>query len=150
MTWRHDSMTNNHFWAYTWKQKLFSMSQESALSIWHMTTRHRTMTNNNFWDYTWKQKLIRMSQGSTLSIWHMTAWHHGIKTWQHDKQSLWRLHMKTKVDQHVPRINIKHMTYYMTSRHDSMTFLVPSCCQMTFDIFLTAVGFIDIVILSYI
>ena len=52
----------------------------------------------------------------------MTLWHHDMKTWQHDKQSLLSLHMKTKVVQHVPRINIKHMTYdIMTSWHEDMT-----------------------------
>jgi len=97
-----------------------------------MTSRHDIMTNNHFWAYTWKQNLFSMSQGSTLSIWHktydsMTLWHHDMKTWQHDKQSLLSLHMKTKVVQHVPRINIKHLTYdiwhhdIMTWRHDSMT-----------------------------
>ena len=28
-----DSMTNSHFWGYTWKQKLFSMSQGTILTI---------------------------------------------------------------------------------------------------------------------
>ena len=50
--------------------------------------------------------------------------------WQHDKQSLLILHTKTKVVQHVPMINIKHLTY------DSMTFLVPSCCQKHLKFFL--------------
>ena len=66
------------------------------------------MTYNHFWASMWKQNLFSMSQGSTLSIWHVTAWHH-------DKQSILRLHMKTK------------MTFE--------TFLVPICCQMTFDNF---------------
>ena len=122
------------------------MSQGSTLCIWHMTydichmtSWHDRLTNNHFWDYTWKQKL---SQGSTLSIWYhdimtwqhdkqsllrldmktkvvqyvprisiKSIWHHDMKTCQHEKQSLLRLQMKTKVIQHVPRINIKHLTY---------------------------------------
>ena len=36
-----DSMTNSHFWAYTWKQKLFSISHGSLTwlkwDIWHTT-----------------------------------------------------------------------------------------------------------------
>ena len=51
-------MTNNHFWAYTWKQKLFSMSQVSSLNIWHMTAwlhnsktvwQQTSMTFRHFW-----------------------------------------------------------------------------------------------------
>ena len=30
-----DIITNTHFWAYTWKQKLNSMYQGSTLSMWH-------------------------------------------------------------------------------------------------------------------
>ena len=68
-TWQPDNLTNWHFWAYTWKQKLFSMSQGSTLCIWHichMTSWHDRLTNNHFWDYTWKQKLFSMSQGSSI------------------------------------------------------------------------------------
>ena len=86
---------------------------------------HDRMTNNHFWAYTWKQKLFSMSLGSTLSIWHMTSWHYEMKTWQHDKQSLLSLHMKTKVVQHVPGINIKHLTYDIMTlwHHDKQSLL---------------------------
>ena len=92
-----------------------------------MTSRHDIMTNNHFWAYTWKQNLFSMSQGSTLSIWHktydsMTLWHHDMKTWQHDKQSLLSLHMKTKVVQHVPGINIKHLTYDIMTAWQTINF----------------------------
>ena len=86
--------------------------------IWH----HDIMTKNHLWDYTWKQKLFSMSQGLTLSILHHDIWHHDIMTWQIDKQSLLRLHMKTKVVQHVPRINIIHLTWAMS--HDIITWQI--------------------------
>ena len=46
--------------------------------------------------------------------------HEDMKTWRHDKQSLLSLHMKTKVVQHVPGINIKHLYDIMTSWHHDM------------------------------
>ena len=55
-----------------------------------------------------------MDQLDGFDIWNMS---YDIMTWQIDKQSLLRLHMKTKVVQHVPRINIKHLT----SCHHNMT-----------------------------
>ena len=42
----------------------------------------------------------------------------------HDKQSLLSLHMKTKVVQHVPGINIKHLTY--DERSSNITILFAS------------------------
>ena len=58
MTWRHDRMTNNHFWAYTWKQKLFSMSQGSTLSIWHMTSWLQDMTKKSIFRLNMKTKVV--------------------------------------------------------------------------------------------
>ena len=58
--------------------------------------------------------------------------------WQHDimtNNHFWDYTWKQKFVQHVPRININSMA---TDQHDSMTFetfLVPICCQMTFDNF---------------
>ena len=117
-------MTNNHFWDYTWKQKLFSMSQGSTLSIWNITSWHYWLVGGDpdrghhfateerdkgwFGNYSQVVKAFR-------------SWHYNIKTWQHDKQSLLRLDMKTKVVQHVPRISIKHLAYDIWHYH----FLVP-------------------------
>ena len=32
-----DIITKTHFWAYTWKQNMFSMPPRINISIWHMT-----------------------------------------------------------------------------------------------------------------
>ena len=46
----YDSMKKNHFWAYTWKQKLFSMTKGSTLSNWHMTARQTiTLEPKKLW-----------------------------------------------------------------------------------------------------
>ena len=85
MTWRHEDMT-------AWQTITFEPTHEnkscsgvnrgqklslgSTLSIWHMTSWHHDI----------------------MTSWHhdiMTLWHHDIMTWQHDKQSLLSLHMKT-------------------------------------------------------
>ena len=90
------------------KKKHWHFRLQFAFDIWLMTSWHDSMTNKHFWAYTWKQKLLNMFQESTLSIWHMT----------YDKQSLLSLHMKTKVDQHVPMIS-------PAWQYDSFGFLVP-------------------------
>ena len=123
--------TYNH-WVFSLDMKTKLVEHVPGINIMHstydsMTSIHDSMTNNHLWGYTWKQKLFSMSQGSTLSIWHLTAWHHDIKTWHHDKQSILRLHRKTKVVQHVPRINIKHLTSWhhntKTWQHDQQSLL---------------------------
>ena len=88
------SVEDHRFWAYTWKQKLFSMSQGStwAFDIWLVTYDMQqcdmrdvkvfnmwnvtcdSVEDHRFWAYTWKQKLFSMSQGSTwaFDIWLVT------------------------------------------------------------------------------
>ena len=71
----YDNLTNKHFWAYTWKLKLFSMSQGSVMWL----TGHTWITWLR-WDI-------------------YDKWQH------EQQHTLLSLHMKTKVAQHGLRIS---------------------------------------------
>ena len=106
-------------WDYTWKQKMFSISQGST-SWYHDMTDWQTIT----FETTHENKGCSACPKDQHYAFD-------IMTWQNDKQSLLILDIITKVVQHVPRITIKHLTYMYDKWHHH--FLVPSFCH--FDIF---------------
>ena len=72
------SVEDHRFWAYTWKQKLFSMSQGStwAFDIWLVTydMQQCDMRDVKVWETvtffacSWRTMMFSMSQGSTKRV----------------------------------------------------------------------------------
>ena len=139
------SPINTQFSAQTWKQKLLGMSLGSTLTTWHIGRWPNSQGRwplameddkdgklNEFSALTWKQKLLGMSHGSTLTTWHIGRWPHSHGRWHlamkdgRIKKWISRLDMKTKVGRHVTKINIRAL---------SIVIKVPSCFQITFDMF---------------
>ena len=131
IAWEHDSMKNNHFWAYTWKQKFFSLSQGSTLTIWHVPYdiwQHDMTAWQSLLSLHMKTKVVVTETvtntfGSQLlsKTFEIFSWDHLYDWSTHGwgwcwsgpkkiianftyKQRLLSIDMKTKLVHHVPRI----------------------------------------------
>ena len=90
---------------------------------------YQTLSKHEFWAYRWKQKNSACPKDQ----------HYAFHIWQYDKQSLCAYTWKQKLFSMYQgsTLSIWHMT---ARQHDNSmifwTFLVSTCCQMTFDIFI--------------
>ena len=112
-----DSMTNNHFWAYTWTFKHSDIPGSQLLSdvqtFLSLGTAGLVLILNSSDLVFFNQKSLILPKNRPISVNNpiFIRLFYKIFTpvtydiWQHDKQSLSSLHMKTKVVQHVPRIH---------------------------------------------
>ena len=124
LTWQHDSMTNNH------KQWLLSIDMKTKvvqhvlvinISTWHMTAWQDCISTFQHYNifYLGTSSMIPSVSGQGDSVKKKNIPIFTYKNW------VFSLDMKTKLVEHVPRINIMHLTYdnmsYIIWHHDSMT-----------------------------